>query len=76
MDKMNISPTFVTTILAASLRVTFASPTLFSRQNDLCGKQCWIDDDCSGTCQWCSQPAQWKWQCVDFDPHPPTTSAS
>ncbi|KAI6087236.1 hypothetical protein F4821DRAFT_259195 [Hypoxylon rubiginosum] len=58
-------------IVSASLH---ESPTLFGRQNDMYGKQCFTDDDCSGICQ-CSQPAEWGWKCVDFDPNPPMSTS-
>ncbi|KAI1105660.1 hypothetical protein F4804DRAFT_303635 [Jackrogersella minutella] len=61
-------------ILATGVSVVSATPTIASRQDDFCGKQCSTNADCSGTCQWCSQPAEWQWQCVDFDPNSPTTS--
>ncbi|KAI0378691.1 hypothetical protein F5Y04DRAFT_143595 [Hypomontagnella monticulosa] len=67
---------YLSAILAASSSIVSASPTLFSRQDESCGKSCWTDDDCSGTCHWCSQPAQWRWQCVDFNPNPPPTTTA
>ncbi|OTB02216.1 hypothetical protein M426DRAFT_199490 [Hypoxylon sp. CI-4A] len=60
---------FLAAILAASTSIVSASPTLFGRQDDFCGKQCDTDADCSGTCQWCTHPAEWAWTCVDFDPN-------
>ncbi|KAI0105587.1 hypothetical protein F4776DRAFT_472014 [Hypoxylon sp. NC0597] len=60
--------------LATFLAIVSGTPALFDRQNDSCGKQCDTDDDCSGSCHWCSQPAEWAWTCVDFDPNTPTTS--
>ncbi|KAI1401110.1 hypothetical protein F4819DRAFT_486890 [Hypoxylon fuscum] len=56
-------------IVSVSFDTHHKSPTLFNRQDDLCGKQCFYDEDCSGTCQWCSRPAEWGWTCVDFDPN-------
>ncbi|KAH9991420.1 hypothetical protein F4779DRAFT_609609 [Xylariaceae sp. FL0662B] len=77
--KLNIS--YLAYLLSASTYTVSAMPsvvisdgaqqrsvpfTLSARAADAaCGQGCSTQADCSGTCSFCSTPAEYRWQCLE-----------
>ncbi|KAI1394399.1 uncharacterized protein F4822DRAFT_424877 [Hypoxylon trugodes] len=55
-------------LLLVALRGALASPLLEGSlvgSDDTCGKTCSVQSDCSGTCSFCSTPAEYRWACKE-----------
>ncbi|KAI2462755.1 hypothetical protein F4781DRAFT_184031 [Annulohypoxylon bovei var. microspora] len=58
---------FATLVLAA-LHVASATPLvadLTPFPDATCGQPCVQQSDCTGTCSFCSTPAEYRWQCLE-----------
>ncbi|KAI1081420.1 hypothetical protein F5B20DRAFT_536014 [Whalleya microplaca] len=79
--KMKFNISSLVYLLLASAHTTFATPLSIvphsvqhrsvpfaasARAEDVaCGQGCSTDADCSGTCSFCSTPAEYRWQCLE-----------
>ncbi|KAI0383353.1 hypothetical protein F5Y04DRAFT_33282 [Hypomontagnella monticulosa] len=68
---MKLTIASLTTFVLAALHSASATPllanTLFSPEAT-CNQPCVQQSDCTGTCSFCSTPAEYRWQCLEpFD---------
>ncbi|KAI1140077.1 hypothetical protein F5Y05DRAFT_305872 [Hypoxylon sp. FL0543] len=61
---MKFTVSSVVSVLLAAVQVVSATPL---QADASCGKTCTEASDCTGTCNYCSKPAEDRWQCRDFD---------